>query len=73
MIQRHFTDHQFAAYLRAKGAIDNFHQLDGVTATAWYAANSRLVAVAVYNNSTCEKAIFTEDGAPAPESVEHNP
>jgi len=67
MIQRNFTDHQFAAYLRSKGAIDNFHPVPGVPATAWYAGNSRLVAVAVYNNATCEKAIFTEDGAPADE------
>lgn len=51
-----FTDHEFARYLRSRGAVDNFkHQGNSC---AWRDAAGVVVAVAFYDNASSAREIF---------------
>lgn len=51
-----FDDHAFAAYLRRRGAVDIFKPAGN--SVTWRDAAGRAVAVAFYDNASCNREIF---------------
>ncbi len=56
LVERFYSDHEFAAYLRREGAINNYaHFGDRVR---WNRSDGSLAAVAEFNNANCTRKIY---------------
>lgn len=51
-----FSDHDFAAYLRREGAINNYTS-EG-NSVRWTRDDGSLAAVAIYDNANCTRRIY---------------
>jgi hypothetical protein len=57
--QPQMNDHEFAAYLRKNGAIDNYQAIPNTNITEWYNGNGDVVAKALYDNANSTRQIIT--------------
>lgn len=58
MYKRDFNDHELAAYLRAEGVLDSWKSRTNPDITEYW-RGTRLAAVVVYDNASCERVIYT--------------
>lgn len=53
------TDHEFAAYLRKHGAINNYVVFRNSPVIPWYDSYGHLIAAVFYDDEKCTREIFT--------------